>query len=374
MHKCALESDRVVAVLVNFYNIVIKYNHYPSRWLKVVDVMLEKGKGPRLKKSRILEMIEADLQLVMRTCLGVRMDDRVETDSRVSKCNHGSRKGHSIENALLEKRLIFDLAKKTEDSCAHVTSDLEACYDRQLPNIGGIVEESIGVNREAIKLITKVLPRCKHFIGTTYGVGKESYGEMNELLGGTGQGNVFSGNVCKDVSCFIFKEIEKKRLGIMLTSKYNDTEVQRNVIAFVDDSDFCSSGVECERKMQEIVNYYANMHEATGGKVQKDKVMMYGWKWKNDQIVEVPMNIIINGKKIRMINVKYSVKTLGVHISPSLSWKDEFEYVKQKMKSSIKKIMTVDMKLHQVCSCFNAHMLTNVCFGCGIVNFNKKQC
>ena len=68
----------------------------------------------------------------------------------------------------------------------------------------------------------------------------------------------------------------------MLTSKHDNREVQRNVIAFVDDSDFCASGLECERKMQEIVNYYANLYEATGGKVQKEKVMMYSWKWKND--------------------------------------------------------------------------------------------
>ena len=118
----------------------------------------------------------------------------------------------------------------------------------------------------------------------------------------------FSGNVCGDVSCFMFKEIEKKRLGIMLTSKCSNIEVQRNAIAFVDDSDFCSSGVECERKMQEIVNYYATMYEATGGKVQKDKNMIHGWTWKNDKIVEVPMNVIISDKKIRMINVKNSVR------------------------------------------------------------------
>ena len=43
--KCALEKDRLVAVLVKFYNIVIKFKHYPSRLLKVVDVILEKGKG-----------------------------------------------------------------------------------------------------------------------------------------------------------------------------------------------------------------------------------------------------------------------------------------------------------------------------------------
>ena len=45
----------------------------------------------------------------------------------------------------------------------------------------------IGVNREDIKPITKVLPRCKHFIGITHGVSKYIYGGMNELLGGTGQ-------------------------------------------------------------------------------------------------------------------------------------------------------------------------------------------
>ena len=78
-------------------------------------------------------------------------------------------------------------------------SELEACYDRKLPNIGGIVEESIGVNREAIKLITKVLPRWKNFIASTHGVSKESYDGGNESLGGTKKGNVFSGSVYRDI-------------------------------------------------------------------------------------------------------------------------------------------------------------------------------
>ena len=32
------------------------------------------------------------------------------------------------------------------------------------------------------------------------------------------------------------------------------------------------------------------------------------------------------------------------------------------------------MKLHKVCLCFNACVLTNVYFGGGIVNFKRKQC
>ena len=49
VYKCALESDRVVTVLVKVHNIFINCDHCPSRWLKVVYVMLEKVKGPRLK-------------------------------------------------------------------------------------------------------------------------------------------------------------------------------------------------------------------------------------------------------------------------------------------------------------------------------------
>ena len=42
VYECALESERIVEVLIQFYNIVIKHNHYPIRWIKVADVILEK--------------------------------------------------------------------------------------------------------------------------------------------------------------------------------------------------------------------------------------------------------------------------------------------------------------------------------------------
>ena len=36
------------------------------RWLKVLDVILEKGKGPIIGKLRIIQLIEADLQMIIR--------------------------------------------------------------------------------------------------------------------------------------------------------------------------------------------------------------------------------------------------------------------------------------------------------------------
>ena len=94
VYECALERERILEVLVQFYNVIIKHNHYPSMWLKIVDIVLEKEKVPRLKKLRTLEMIEAYLQLVMRMCLEIRMNEIVDLDLRLS-------------NAIMDKR-TFD--------------------------------------------------------------------------------------------------------------------------------------------------------------------------------------------------------------------------------------------------------------------------
>ena len=52
---------------------------------------------------------------------------------------------------------------------------------------------------------TKVLPRLEHHVGIVNGVIKEKYGGKNDLLGVTGQGNIFLGAACRDVSFIIFR-------------------------------------------------------------------------------------------------------------------------------------------------------------------------
>ena len=63
---------------------------------------------------------------------------------------------------------------------------------------------------------------------------------------------------------------------------------------------------------------------------------MLSWKQKSNQIVEFAIKVIINGEVIKSIDGKHIIKTLGVHFSPYLSWKEEFEHAKLKMKRSIK--------------------------------------
>ena len=53
-------------------------------------------------------------------------------------------------------------------------SYLEACYDRKIAELCGIVEETLGVNRKKVKLNTKVLPRLEHHVATANRVSKKN--------------------------------------------------------------------------------------------------------------------------------------------------------------------------------------------------------
>ena len=109
---------------------------------------------------------------------------------------------------------MYDLAIRDRNKMMHNISDLEVCYDRQLPNIGYLVEESVRVERESAMLFAKILPVMEHHICTSYGISKDSYSSRTYKLGGTGQGNSVSGSICRDTSCIIFKKLEDQNLGV----------------------------------------------------------------------------------------------------------------------------------------------------------------
>ena len=92
--------------------------------------MLEKGKGPIINKLRTIQLIEADLQLIMYISIGNQNSDNIKIDRRISKYNFGSRRNYSIKTALLEKRMIYDASKYDGKMIIYNLTDLEACYNR----------------------------------------------------------------------------------------------------------------------------------------------------------------------------------------------------------------------------------------------------
>ena len=57
----------------------------------------------------------------------------------------------------------------------------------------------------------------------------------------------------------------------------------------------------------------------------KDKVFVCFWKWKNDQITNVDVEIKLKEEMLKQIMVDKSIKTLGVCVNLKIEWKDQCE-------------------------------------------------
>ena len=54
MYECMVRSERMNLILIQYYNLIIRQCYFPSRWLKILDIMIEKGKGPVIGKLRTI--------------------------------------------------------------------------------------------------------------------------------------------------------------------------------------------------------------------------------------------------------------------------------------------------------------------------------
>ena len=52
----------------------------------------------------------------------------------------------------------------------------------------------------------------------------------------------------------------------------------RTEIAFVDDTDMYLNGELSVENIQMIMDIYTRLYEATGGKLQEEKIMFYSWQ------------------------------------------------------------------------------------------------
>ena len=377
VYKCAIESERMTEVLVRFYNILIRNEYYPKRWLNILDVMIGKGKGMVLGKLRIITLIEADLQYLMRIFLGDEIEEMIETDSRFSSANYSSRKNYSIESALLEKRLIFDNSMLSGKKTMCTITDMQSCYDRQLAEIGGILEESVGRDRAVMKLISKVIPKWRHYICTGFGISDFYYGGENDPLAGTGQGNRFSGDVCRDSSCLIIRNIERMNVGMNFESRVSGEIVLKVVVAFVDDNDMVADGENIEVDMNRILNEYNDLHSATGGQIEEQKSKFYAYQWKirsgKKVIQNINQTVKINDKELDSLDCNKSERMLGVTIGPALTWDCQFVVMVNKMKEAIGKLKNAVVIVSTASMYYNMYLCKKVYFGCGVLYLNRMQ-
>ena len=79
-----------------------------------------------------MQLIEADLQLIIRIIVNTQNKNIIELDNQISKYNYSLRMYHLIESTILKKRLVYNNSMLNGNIMIHNMTDLKSSYDRQL--------------------------------------------------------------------------------------------------------------------------------------------------------------------------------------------------------------------------------------------------
>lgn len=199
--------------------------------------MLEKGKGPRIDKLRIIQLIQSDLQTVMKMLIQPTAT-KLEREGKINLCQFARAKSTTI-SVLVEKRLLMENSILTRKYSIWIVSDMTACYDRHICQLGELFLSSHRVNANGASMLVKNLQKMETNVVTAYGKSKDKYSSTEDMSQyGTGQGNIVSVFVCQFGTIIIFCLLEEEFQGWDVCNEKGEVIGCRLAIGFVDDTDF----------------------------------------------------------------------------------------------------------------------------------------
>jgi hypothetical protein len=104
---------------------------YPDRWRQAIDIILEKIPGvPRINKSIIIQLLEADLNQVMRSAFARNISKLAQETPGIISENQYGRSHQTCLTPVLNKLLTVQLLIQKKTNGILFDNDAKGCYDR----------------------------------------------------------------------------------------------------------------------------------------------------------------------------------------------------------------------------------------------------
>ena len=89
----------------------------------------------------------------------------------------------------------------------------------------------------------------KHYIFIVFGVSEVFYRAYGNKIASIGQCYIASSNICRDPLYFSIKQVENKKLGIIIKDPITNHKEQQVSTVFIDDTDFTLEGSNAQVKI-----------------------------------------------------------------------------------------------------------------------------
>ena len=348
-YKASIADESILEVHMLLMMIPFMYSYPPKRWRKTVQVMLEKCPGtPWSHRLRIIELFDSQMNAAMQIFLGKRMVHNAVNEDLVNPAVFGSVPGKNAQDALLEKKLLFDNLRVTRKQGAIFDCDAKGCYDRIIPKFSTLHTQRLGLPTTWAMFFSIYWKKCQHHVRTKYGISTESFScKDDEQLYGIGQGNGAGPAIWMSHINVMFNVLEKLCTGIKLTSPDGTNTFSSVGTSFVDDSTLGATApnesMDEKRSEGELVRHINNLATkwekllfTNGGRLELSKCfwILVTWKWTRGTpamatIDESPHHLSISQSEdtqevmITRKEVTAAPKVLGCTMAANGDWTNE---------------------------------------------------
>ena len=137
----------------------------PIRWQHCINAVLEKIPGqPLLERLRVIILFEADFNFMLKVIFGRRLMYHAEAHTGLGTDNHGCRAGRQVQDAILEKLLLYEFTRLSRTSLITVDNDAKSCFDRIIKTLAMLACIAYGLPLLAAVMHNKTHHGMKHSV------------------------------------------------------------------------------------------------------------------------------------------------------------------------------------------------------------------
>lgn len=381
--------------LVGLLNYALKFGYTYTRWLKVVNVMLQKDSGnPRIHRLRVIHIYEADYNLLLalkwRQAIHHAEDNLLLNDGL-----YGSRPGRSAHDPALIEVLQHEIYRMSMKPGINFDLDATSCYDRILPNLAAICSRRVGVARSVARMNTNMLEQAKYHLKTSLGISSAYYQHCEtKPIYGTGQGSGNSPSIWCFVCSVLFDAFASQAHGATFTDYHNCKETKLFMIGFVDDCTQRVNTFKAENPpsttqlitlMQQDAQLWNDLLWASGGALEQQKCSFHliQSSWNADGHPFLTGST--EGQSIQLTHQGHVTpthqksnytahKTLGCLINPSYTNAQAFSALQEKNHSLTSLLETNCFSRNEARTLYTSIYLPSITYSLPITPLTKAQC
>ena len=351
--KAACKHELNLLTHYVFAEIPFRSGYSPKRWKNATNVMILKEPGIYdIDRLRTIVLYEADFNHNNKY-LGRSMMQFTTRNKMLAKEQYSVPGRKSIDH-VLNRRLLFDIARYQKTSLAMTACDLKSCYDRIAHTPAIMACMGYGISGAPLQSMFSTIQKTQFVTRTVFGDSKETFGGRETFSAypqGSGQGNGSGPPVWAIISSRMFEVLKKRGLATVMASPISKNTLELAGFAFVDDSDIIAASGMCNdpehilQLMQKTIDCWEGVAKSTGGALAPDKSWWYlvsfewnekgNWRYSNDTDLILNDELTARDKdnnrvKLRYTDASVAKKMLGVFLAPDGSNEEQIEYMHKK--------------------------------------------